>query len=68
VNVPAYSPYAVAEFAVALLMAVNRKIIIASNRIRHGNFALQGTCGAQVMLFCWTPKVVRTSLVCHSPL
>eukprot|EP00123_Amoebidium_parasiticum_P018034 comp24074_c0_seq1/m.43324 comp24074_c0_seq1/g.43324 ORF comp24074_c0_seq1/g.43324 comp24074_c0_seq1/m.43324 type:complete len:387 (-) comp24074_c0_seq1:596-1756(-) len=44
-NVPAYSPYSVAEFAVALLMACNRRLITASNRIRHGNFQLQGLVG-----------------------
>ncbi len=39
-RVPAYSPYAVAEMAVALLMAVNRKINKASNRVRMANFTL----------------------------
>jgi len=39
-RVPAYSPYAVAEHAVALLMAVNRKIAKASNRVRMANFTL----------------------------
>eukprot|EP01134_Creolimax_fragrantissima_P006165 CFRG6165T1 len=44
-SVPAYSPYAVAEFAVTLLLAINRKVILAYNRIRNGNFALQGLGG-----------------------
>jgi D-lactate dehydrogenase len=39
-RVPAYSPYAVAEMAVALLMAVNRKIARASARIKMANFEL----------------------------
>jgi D-lactate dehydrogenase len=39
-RVPAYSPYAVAEMAVALLMAVNRKIDRASARIKMANFTL----------------------------
>jgi CRP-like cAMP-binding protein len=39
-RVPAYSPYAVAEMAIALLMAVNRKIIKASNRVKMANFTL----------------------------
>lgn len=39
-RVPAYSPYAVAEMAVALLMAVNRKIHKASNRVKMANFTL----------------------------
>uniref|UniRef100_A0A7S3P3U7 Cyclic nucleotide-binding domain-containing protein n=1 Tax=Amphora coffeiformis TaxID=265554 RepID=A0A7S3P3U7_9STRA len=39
-RVPAYSPYAVAEMAVALLMAVNRKTHHASNRVKMANFTL----------------------------
>uniref|UniRef100_A0A7S3P4I9 Cyclic nucleotide-binding domain-containing protein n=1 Tax=Amphora coffeiformis TaxID=265554 RepID=A0A7S3P4I9_9STRA len=39
-RVPAYSPYAVAEHAVALLMTLNRKIHHASNRVRMANFTL----------------------------
>ena len=39
-RVPAYSPYAVAEMAVALLMSVNRKIHHASNRVKMANFTL----------------------------
>jgi len=39
-RVPAYSPYAVAEHAVSLLMAVNRKIAIASTRVKMANFTL----------------------------
>lgn len=39
-RVPAYSPYAVAEMAMALLMAVNRKIHKAANRVRMANFML----------------------------
>jgi D-lactate dehydrogenase len=44
-RVPAYSPYAVAEHAVALLMALNRKTHRAYNRVREGNFALEGLLG-----------------------
>ncbi len=40
-----YSPYAVAEFAVALLLAVVRKVHRAYNRVREGNFALDGLQG-----------------------
>ena len=39
-RVPAYSPYAVAEMAVALLLAVNRKIAKASQRVKMANFTL----------------------------
>jgi D-lactate dehydrogenase len=44
-NVPAYSPYAVAEHAVALMLALNRKLIRANNRIRDLNFSLDGLVG-----------------------
>ena len=44
-RVPAYSPYAVAEHAVALILALNRKIHRAHNRVREGNFALEGLLG-----------------------
>jgi lactate dehydrogenase-like 2-hydroxyacid dehydrogenase len=40
--VPAYSPHAVAEHTVALILALNRKIHRAYNRVREGNFALDG--------------------------
>ncbi|MFN4293644.1 MAG: 2-hydroxyacid dehydrogenase [Thermoflexales bacterium] len=43
-----YSPYAVAEFAVALLLAVNRKIHRAYNRAREGNFLLDGLQGRDI--------------------
>uniref|UniRef100_A0A7S4S004 Cyclic nucleotide-binding domain-containing protein n=1 Tax=Ditylum brightwellii TaxID=49249 RepID=A0A7S4S004_9STRA len=39
-RVPAYSPYAVAEHGIALLMAVNRKTSKASNRVKMANFTL----------------------------
>ena len=45
VRVPAYSPYAVAEHAVALMLSLNRKTFRANNRIREGNFALNGLVG-----------------------
>jgi D-lactate dehydrogenase len=41
-RVPAYSPYAVAEHAASLLMAVNRKIAKASARVKMANFTLDG--------------------------
>ncbi|VTS00297.1 2-hydroxyacid dehydrogenase [Tuwongella immobilis] len=40
VRVPAYAPDGVAEFAVALLLTLNRKIHKAYNRVREGNFSL----------------------------
>lgn len=45
VRVPAYSPHAVAEHAVGLILALNRKIHRAHNRVREGNFALDGLQG-----------------------
>ena len=45
VRVTDYSPYSVAEFAVGLLLAVNRKIARASGRTRDGNFDLEGLMG-----------------------
>jgi D-lactate dehydrogenase len=40
VRVPAYSPYAVAEHALALILTLNRKTHKAFNRVREGNFSL----------------------------
>lgn len=45
VRVPAYSPYAVAEHAVALIMTLNRKTHKAYNRVREGNFSLDRLIG-----------------------
>lgn len=44
-RVPVYSPYAVAEHAVALLLTLNRKIHRAFNRVRELNFSLHGLVG-----------------------
>lgn len=44
-RVPAYSPHAVAEHTLALILALNRKIHRAYNRVREGNFALEGLLG-----------------------
>lgn len=45
VRVPAYSPYAVAEYSVALMLSLNRKIHRAYWRTRDGNFSLNGLMG-----------------------
>lgn len=45
VRVPAYSPHAVAEHAVALMLALNRKIHRAYYRTRDNNFTLNGLLG-----------------------
>lgn len=44
-RVPAYSPEAVAEHAVAMLLTINRKTHKAYNRVREQNFALNGLLG-----------------------
>lgn len=44
-RVPEYSPHAVAEHTVALVLTLNRKIHRAYNRVREGNFALEGLLG-----------------------
>lgn len=44
-RVPAYSPYAVAEHAVGLILTLDRKLHRAYNRVREGNFALHGLRG-----------------------
>lgn len=44
-NVPHYSPYAVAEHTVALILALNRKIIRAHQRVMDLNFSLNGLVG-----------------------
>jgi D-lactate dehydrogenase len=44
-RVPDYSPYAVAEHAVALMLALNRKIIRAHQRVMDLNFSLDGLVG-----------------------
>lgn len=44
-RVPAYSPHAVAEHTVALLLTLNRKIHRAHNRVREFNFSLAGLVG-----------------------
>jgi D-lactate dehydrogenase len=44
-RVPDYSPYAVAEHAIALMLALNRKLIRAHNRVRELNFTLDGLVG-----------------------
>lgn len=45
VRVPAYSPHAVAEHAMALVLTLNRKTHRAAARVRDGNFSLAGLVG-----------------------
>lgn len=61
VRVPAYSPHAVAEHAVALLLALNRKIHKAYIRTREGNFSLSGLVGFD--LYGKTAGIVGTGQI-----
>ncbi|MGD9328123.1 MAG: 2-hydroxyacid dehydrogenase [Cyclobacteriaceae bacterium] len=60
-RVPAYSPRAVAEHAVALIMALNRKIHKAYNRVREGNFSLEKLTGFN--LYGKTVGVIGTGFI-----
>lgn len=44
-RVPAYSPYAVAEHAIALMLALNRQLIKSNARVLQGNYSLSGLVG-----------------------
>lgn len=45
VRVPAYSPYAVAEHTVTMMLSLNRRVYRAYNRVRESNFSLDGLLG-----------------------
>lgn len=47
-RVPAYSPQAVAEHTLALILAAARRIHKAYNRVREGNFSLDGLLGVDI--------------------
>jgi len=61
VRVPAYSPHAVAEHTIALILALNRHIPRAVARVRDGNFALDGLVGFD--LYGKTAGVVGTGKI-----
>lgn len=44
-NVPSYSPHSIAEHAVMLVLALNRKLILASQRVKEFDFRLEGLTG-----------------------
>lgn len=60
-RVPAYSPHAVAEHAIALLLTLNRKIHRAHNRVREQNFSLAGLVGFD--LYGKTAGIVGTGKI-----
>ena len=61
VRVPAYSPHAVAEHAVALILTLNRKTHKAYNRVREGNFSLDRLTGFD--LYGKTAGVIGTGKI-----
>ncbi|HMR34131.1 MAG TPA: 2-hydroxyacid dehydrogenase [Geminicoccaceae bacterium] len=61
VRVPAYSPHAVSEFTVGLILTLNRQIHRAYNRVRENNFALDGLLGFD--LFGKTVGVIGTGKI-----
>lgn len=66
-RVPAYSPQAVAEHAVAIILTLNRKTHKTYNRVREGNFSLENLMGFN--LFGKTVGVIGTGKIgeafCH---
>lgn len=60
-RVPAYSPHAVAEHTVALLLTLNRRVHNAFNRVREHNFSLNGLVGFD--LFGKTAGIVGTGKI-----
>ena len=62
-RVPGYSPYAVAEYAVALMLALDRRIHRAYARVREGNFSLDGLLGFDLRLR--TVGIVGTGNIGH---
>ncbi len=75
-RIPAYSPYSVAEYSIALLMTLNRKIHRAYNRVRESNFALNGLMGFDLhgktvgvvgtgRIGCIAAKILKSGYDCH---
>ncbi|NBC56784.1 MAG: 2-hydroxyacid dehydrogenase [Bacteroidetes bacterium] len=63
-RVPAYSPQAVAEHALALILALNRKTHKAYNRVKEGNFSLNNLIGFNV--YGKTVGVIGTGKIGHA--
>ncbi|MFA5039051.1 MAG: 2-hydroxyacid dehydrogenase [Candidatus Omnitrophota bacterium] len=61
VRVPAYSPHAVAEHAVALMLSLNRKTYKAYDRTRDSNFSIQGLLGFD--MYAKTAGVIGTGAI-----
>lgn len=63
VRVPEYSPHAVAEFTVGMILALGRKYHRAQNRVREGNFSLEGLMGFD--LHTQTVGIIGTGKIGH---
>lgn len=61
VRVPAYSPFAVAEHTVGLILTLNRRIHRSYARVREGNFSLEGLLGFD--LYSRTVGIVGTGRI-----
>lgn len=61
VRVPEYSPHGVAEHAVGLILALNRKIYKSYNRVRESNFSLEGLLGFN--MFSKTVGIIGTGKI-----
>eukprot|EP01132_Coremiostelium_polycephalum_P007468 gene7468-9175_t len=60
-RVPSYSPYSVAEFTITIMLTLNRKIHKAYNKVREGNFDLDGLVGFD--MFKKTVGIVGTGKI-----
>lgn len=60
-RVPTYSPHAVAEHTVGLMLALDRRLYKAYNRVREGNFNLEGLLGGE--LFGRTAGIIGTGKI-----
>ncbi|WP_020529316.1 2-hydroxyacid dehydrogenase [Flexithrix dorotheae] len=81
VRVPAYSPYAVAEHTLAMILTLNRKTHRAFNRVRESNFSLNGLMGFDLkgktvgvigtgkigQIFCKIMKGLNCHVVAYDP-
>jgi D-lactate dehydrogenase len=63
VRVPEYSPHAVAEFTVGMILTLGRKYHRAQNRVREGNFSLEGLMGFD--LHQQTVGIIGTGKIGH---
>ena len=63
VRVPEYSPHAVAEFTVGMILTLGRKYHRAQNRVREGNFSLEGLMGFD--LHTQTVGIIGTGKIGH---